>query len=174
MRWYGVVPQDSRLFAGSVRENVAYGRPSGGPEEVMEAALAANAHDFIVRLPEAYDTQVGSGGGFLSGGEQQRVAIARAVMCDPRLLILDEPTASVDLETEEKIQQSLDQIIRGRTVFAIAHRLSTLRRANRLIVIDEGRIVEEGTHQALMAMEGGLYRRMVELHRRLSEIRAIA
>jgi len=174
LRFFGVVPQDSRLFAGSAGENIAYGRPEASPSEVVQAAIAANAHDFIARLPEAYDTQVGAGGGFLSGGEQQRLALARAVLCNPRILILDEPTASVDLETEEKIQQSLDRIIQGCTVFAIAHRLSTLRRANRLVVIDNGCIVEEGPHEELMRREDGQYRRMVELHRKLSEIRAIA
>jgi len=173
VRFIGTVPQDCQLLSGSIAENIAYGSPGATSAQIVQAAMLANAHEFISRLPQAYDTQVGSQGALLSGGERQRVSIARAILADPRILILDEPTSSVDLETEEKIQSALDHVIRGRTVFAIAHRLSTLRKADRLIFVDDGRILEEGTHDELMRIESGRYRRMVDLHRRLSEVRVI-
>ena len=133
----------------------------------MAAAKAANAHDFIVQKPDGYDTQVGERGQTLSGGERQRVSIARAILHDPRILILDEATSSVDTETEREIQEALERLIAGRTVFAIAHRLSTLRRASRLFVIEEGRLAESGTHRELLAKHDGIYRRLYELQLQL-------
>ena len=140
----GVVLQETFLFDGTIAQNIAYGRPDGLPEAIIAAAHAANAHDFICRLPDGYDTRVGERGHRLSGGEKQRIAIARAMLLDPEILILDEATASVDTETERLIQEALSRLIQGRTTIAIAHRLSTLRHADRLVVLDQGRIVEMG------------------------------
>jgi ATP-binding cassette subfamily B protein len=164
----GMVLQDPYLFHGSVVENIRYGKPSAGLEEVVEAASAANAHDFLCKLPNGYDTIVGERGHTLSGGERQRISIARAILHDPRILILDEATSSVDTETEYKIQEALDRLIADRTVFAIAHRLSTLRRADRIFVIDEGRMIEHGTHRELLSMPDGTYRRLCELQQELT------
>ncbi len=157
-RQIGVVLQETFLFDGSIAENIAYARPDADPFEIMEAARIANAHDFILGKPEGYDTRVGERGMRLSGGERQRIAIARAILHDPRILILDEATASVDSETERQIQEAVGRLVRGRTTFAIAHRLSTLRSAHRLAVFDHGRIVEIGTHDALMDRRGVYYR----------------
>jgi ATP-binding cassette subfamily B protein len=167
-RQIGMVLQDPYLFHGTVLENIRYGLPEASLGDVIAAAQAANAHDFVCKLPHGYDTVVGERGHTLSGGERQRVSIARAILHDPRILILDEATSSVDTETEREIQQALDRLIAGRTVFAIAHRLSTLRRAARLFVIEDGRLVESGTHRELLARHDGRYRRLHEMQLQLA------
>jgi ATP-binding cassette subfamily B protein len=166
----GVVLQDNFLFNGTIYANIAYGKPTAAPEEVFAAAAAANAHDFIVGLPDGYDTMVGERGHRLSGGERQRVSIARAILHNPRVLILDEATASVDTKTERDIQIALERLIKGRTTFAIAHRLSTLRNADRLVVIEKGRIVETGTHDELLHKEGGVFHKLVEMQTEMNRI----
>jgi ATP-binding cassette subfamily B protein len=163
----GMVLQDPYLFHGTVLENIRYGLPHATLGAVVAAAKAANAHDFICKLGQGYDTVVGERGHTLSGGERQRISIARAVLHDPRILILDEATSSVDTETEREIQEALERLIAGRTVFAVAHRLSTLRRASRLFVIQDGRLAESGTHRELLAVPNGIYRRLYELQLQL-------
>ncbi|MGH7463467.1 MAG: ATP-binding cassette domain-containing protein, partial [Longimicrobiales bacterium] len=154
---------DPYLFHATILENIRYGLPDASLADVVAAARAANAHDFICKMAHAYDTLVGERGQTLSGGERQRISIARAILHDPRILILDEATSSVDTETEHEIQEALERLIAGRTVFAIAHRLSTLRKAARLFVIADGRLTEAGTHQELMQIADGKYRRLYEL-----------
>ncbi|HTV23353.1 MAG TPA: ABC transporter ATP-binding protein, partial [Polyangiaceae bacterium] len=168
-RHVGMVLQDPYLFHGSVLDNIRYGVPEATPAEVVAAARVANAHDFVCKLPHGYDTLVGERGHTLSGGERQRISIARAVLSNPRILILDEATSAVDTETERKIQEAMDRLAQGRTVFAIAHRLSTLRRASRLFVIEDGRLAEIGTHLELMKHDGGTYRRLYELQQQLHD-----
>ena len=160
--------QDPFLFHGTVLDNVRYGTPEASLEDVIAAAVAANAHDFICKLAHGYDTVVGERGQSLSGGERQRVSIARAILHDPRVLILDEATSSVDTETERNIQEAMDRLVSGRTVFAIAHRLSTLRKASRLFVVDDGKLLERGTHQELLRRPGGKYRKLYELQQELA------
>jgi ATP-binding cassette subfamily B protein len=167
----GVVLQEPFLFHGTVAENIAYGVPDAAPNDIVAAAKAANAHDFVVNLPHGYDTLVGERGQLLSGGERQRVSIARAVLKNPRILILDEATSSVDTETEMLIQEALDRLVSNRTTFAIAHRLSTLRRSDKILVMEHGRIVETGTHDELLDGDG-LYSRLCKLQAELSKVRA--
>jgi ATP-binding cassette subfamily B protein len=166
-RQIGMVLQEPYLFHGTVLENIRYGLPEASAADVIEASKAANAHDFICRLPHGYDTIVGERGQTLSGGERQRVSIARAILHDPRILILDEATSSVDTETERKIQEAMDRLVTGRTVFAIAHRLSTLHKASRLFVMEDGRLVECGTHRELLESQTGTYRRLYLMQREL-------
>ena len=171
-RQIGIVPQDPILFSGTIADNIAYGNPEASAEAIMDAARAANAHQFILGKADGYDTKVGERGAGLSGGERQRIAIARSILHDPRILVLDEATSSVDVETEKQIQESLSRLVAGRTTFAIAHRLSTLRNANRLVVLDQGRIVEVGTHQELMDANGH-FAELVRLQQAVSEIIAV-
>ena len=167
----GVVLQDPFLFEGTVADNIGYGKPEATRQEIIAAAKAANAHDFIVKFPDGYDTMVGERGVRVSGGERQRISIARAILKNPRILILDEATSSVDTETESRIQEALGRLIQGRTVFAIAHRLSTLKHANRLVVLKEGTVDEIGTHEELIT-KGGTYANLCEKQTELSKIRA--
>jgi ABC-type multidrug transport system fused ATPase/permease subunit len=157
-----LVPQDIILFGGTIKENIAYGNPQATDEEIMEAARKANAHQFISQFPEQYNTVVGERGIKLSGGQRQRIAIARAILKDPAILILDEATSSLDSESEQLVQEALDNLMKGRTSFVIAHRLSTIRNADKIVVIDKGTVLETGTHQQLMA-SNGLYRRLNEM-----------
>jgi ATP-binding cassette subfamily B protein len=157
-RHIGLVLQEPFLFFGTIAENIAYGRPDATREEIIAAARAARAHEFILRLPQGYDSLVGERGQGLSGGERQRISIARALLIDPRILILDEATSSVDTETEKDIQAALDNLVRGRTTIAIAHRLSTIRKADRLVVLDRGKVVEVGGHDELIAARGAYWR----------------
>lgn len=158
----GIVPQETILFSGSIRDNIAYGKINAKEEEIIKAAKMANAHDFITAFPDSYDTKAGERGVRLSGGERQRIAIARAILRDPRILILDEATASLDTESERLVQSAMDRLMEGRTTFVIAHRLSTIQHADRIIVIDKGRITEEGRHEQLLE-RNGLYKKLYEM-----------
>jgi ATP-binding cassette subfamily B protein/subfamily B ATP-binding cassette protein MsbA len=161
-RQVALLLQEPFLFPTTVAENIAYGRPGAPRTEIEAAARAARADEFIVRLPAGYDTPVGERGGTLSGGERQRVAIARALLKDAPILILDEPTSALDAETESLVMEALERLMRGRTVFIIAHRLSTVRRADRIVVLADGQVHETGAHEALVAAEG-LYARLHSL-----------
>jgi len=176
----GVVLQEPFLFPGTIADNIAYARPDSSRLEIMKAAKAANAHDFVMKFADGYDTYVGERGARLSGGERQRLSIARAILHNPRILILDEATASVDTETEKKIQEAIGRLITGRTTFAIAHRLSTLRNASRLVVIERGKVAEVGTHDELMALPEGIFRKLVnmqqevnKMHQEVSELNVV-
>ncbi len=158
-----IVPQDVLLFGGTIKENIAYGKPNASFDEIKEAAKKANAFDFIESFPEKFDTVVGERGIKLSGGQRQRIAIARAVLKDPAILILDEATSSLDSESERVVQEALDKLMIGRTSFVIAHRLSTIRNADKIVVIDKGTVVESGSHESLMSIEGGLYQSLNKL-----------
>ncbi len=164
----GLVLQDAQLFSGTILENIAYGRPDSTVEEIFDASKAANAHDFIVRMSDGYDTRLGERGAGLSGGERQRISIARALLFNPKVLILDEATSNVDTVTEREIQKALDALTKGRTTIAIAHRLSTLRNADRILVFEEGKVVEVGTHEDLLARDG-LYAKMVRIQTQLTK-----
>ena len=161
-RKVAVVSQETHIFMGTVAENIAYSNPDIPRDKIIDAAMAASAHDFIVKLPDGYDTVIGSAGRELSGGERQRISIARAILSDPKILILDEATASMDTETEQSIQQSLERLAKGRTTISVAHRLSTLRNADKLIVIENGFLEEYGTHEELLAKKG-IYHHLAEL-----------
>ena len=171
-RHIGMVHQDVFLFDGTIAENIGYGKPGATLEEIVNAAVAAEAHEFIAAKPDGYDTKVGERGGQLSGGEKQRIAIARAILHDPKILILDEATSSLDSATEKKIQAAIARLVKGRTTFAIAHRLSTLRNADRLIVLDDGKVAEVGTHEELMDRKGIFYN-LVNTQQQTSAIIAV-
>jgi ABC-type multidrug transport system fused ATPase/permease subunit len=168
-RQVAVVLQDSFLFNNTVAENLLYGKPDASESELIAAARAANAHDFIMQLPEGYDTEIGERGVKLSGGQKQRLALARAILADPRILILDEATSSVDAEAEYLIQQALERVLKGRTALVIAHRLSTIRNADKIIVLDRGRIAEVGSHEELM-QRGGLYNQLYQRQMELTSV----
>ncbi len=172
-RQIGVVLQEPFLFPGTIASNISYAKPDATPAEVMRAAKAANAHDFIMRFPDGYDTFVGERGARLSGGERQRLSIARAILHDPRILILDEATASVDTETEKQIQEAIGRLTLGRTTFAIAHRLSTLRNASRLMVMERGKLVELGTHDELLAMPEGVFKKLVDMQQEVNKLNEV-
>ena len=162
-----VVLQDTFLFNATVRDNLLYGKPDASDEELEAAATAAYAHEFIQALPDGYDTEIGERGVRLSGGQKQRLALARAILADPRILILDEATSSVDAEAEYLIQQALESVLKGRTALVIAHRLSTIRDADKIIALEDGRIVEIGDHRDLME-RGGLYSQLYQRQLELS------
>ncbi|MBD3182900.1 ATP-binding cassette domain-containing protein [Candidatus Poribacteria bacterium] len=161
-RQISIVMQETYLFAASIKDNIAYGNTEASMEEIVEAAKAANIHDFIVSLPKGYDTEVGERGVTLSGGQKQRVAIARALLMNPRILILDDSTSSVDTQTEHMIQNALNTLLKGRTAFVIAQRLSTVKRADKIVILEDGKIVEKGTHESLLK-KGGIYSEIYEM-----------
>jgi subfamily B ATP-binding cassette protein MsbA len=162
----GLVPQESVLFSGSINDNLLYGKLDATSDDLGEAARAANAEEFILRLPQGYNTTVGEHGAKLSGGQRQRIAIARAILKNPRILLLDEATSSLDSESEGLVQEALERLMKGRTTVIIAHRLSTIQKANRIAVLDQGLIVELGSHTELMTLDG-LYARLYKLQFRM-------
>ena len=168
----GLVPQDTILFSGTIADNIAYAKDDATREDIVRAAMIANAHEFIIKKPDAYDSIVGEKGQGLSGGERQRIAIARAIIHDPRIIILDEATSHVDVETESKIQDAIERMSRGRTTFAIAHRLATLKNADRLVVLKDGEIAEIGSHDELLQNEGE-FSRLVKTYQEISKVQAI-
>jgi ABC-type multidrug transport system fused ATPase/permease subunit len=168
-RQVAVVLQDSFLFNNTVAQNLLYGKPDATEDELIAAARTANADDFITKLPEGFDTELGERGVKLSGGQKQRLALARTILADPKILILDEATSSVDAEAEYLIQQALERVLKGRTALVIAHRLSTIRNADKILVLDAGRIVETGNHAELM-QRGGLYSRLYQRQMELSAV----
>ncbi len=172
-RKVGLVLQEPFLFHGTVAENIAYGNPDATLDEIIDASRAANAHDFIVGFTDGYDTMVGERGQTLSGGERQRISIARAILNKPSILILDEATSSVDTETEKMIQEALDRLVADRTTIAIAHRLSTLRKADRLVVLEKGEIAEQGSHEELAGKDGGLYAKLLRMQTEMQSVIAI-
>ena len=167
----GMVLQEPFLFNATVAENIAYGKGDASYGDIMAAAKSANAHDFIMRLPDGYNSVVGERGNKFSGGERQRISIARAILRNPPILVLDEATSSIDLDTESQLQEALNRLVETRTTFAIAHRLSTLRQANRLFVIDKGELVESGTHMELLNRDGH-YAQLCQLQRKISQLTA--
>ena len=164
----GIVPQEAFLFSATVRENIAYGQPDATLDDVVQAARMAQAHDFITEMPNGYDTQIGERGVRLSGGQKQRLALARAILVDPEILILDEATSAVDTRTEHEIQKALEQVMQGRTSLIIAQRLSTIKHADRIVVLKDGIVAESGTHSELLAL-GGEYARIYNLQYRESD-----
>jgi ATP-binding cassette subfamily B protein len=172
-RQIGMVLQEPYLFHGTIAENIRYGNPDASEADIIRAARAANAHDFIVGFPDGYDTMVGERGQSLSGGERQRISIARAILHNPRILILDEATSSVDTETEKQIQQALDRLVEGRTTIAIAHRLSTLTAADRLVVLEKGKVVEQGVHSELVDKPDGVYAKLQRTQMEMASLVAI-
>ena len=167
--YIGMVMQEDFLFSDSVAENIAYGRPEASQKEIIQAAKDANAHQFITKLKDGYDTLVGQRGIKLSGGQRQRVSIARSFLNNPKILILDEATSSVDLETEQLIQEAVDKVTKGRTTFIIAHRLATIVNADQILFVEDGRIVERGSHKKLMA-RGKKYREFYEMQFKKEEV----
>ena len=161
----GIVPQETILFNGTVYDNILYGRLDATKEEIIEAAKAANAHGFIMELPQGYDTMLGDRGVNISGGQRQRIAIARAILKNPRILILDEATSALDTESERLVQEALNRLMVGRTAFVIAHRLSTIKNADRILVLEKGRLAEDGTHEELME-KNGLYAHLYQIQYR--------
>ena len=164
----GIVPQETMLFNGTVYDNILYGRLDATEEEVMAASKAANAHNFIMELPNGYETQLGDRGVNISGGQRQRIAIARAILKNPQILILDEATSALDTESERVVQDALDRLMVGRTSFVIAHRLSTIKNADKILVLEKGKIVEEGNHDELMDKDG-LYAHLYKIQYRNKE-----
>ena len=162
-RQISVVPQEVLLFGSSIRENIAYGKPTATEEEILEAAKMANALEFIEQFPEKLETLIGDRGVQLSGGQRQRIAIARAVLKNPRILILDEATSSLDSGSESQVQKALERVMVGRTTFIIAHRLSTIRNSDKILVLENGKVEEEGVHDDLMNKEDGIYKMLNDL-----------